>query len=375
MVAHTQIAHDLTYDDAGAINRSFCKRALLCTGEPPYLRSRRTTTPSAVKLPLLSIRGRDRIREWLDAAPKNLPTCGNAPNAIHLPLLRQQRLNLTLQINLQVTLVDLKNYFENKLEAVKKDILQELTVEIKKVKSRAASIETKYDLILGKINTLESTSKDAHKKQVDQEKRIVALEEQINQLRTEMKSLNEYKVSTDQQLAEFDAVKRNLNDVEQRARLTNLEVFGVPERKNEDLVATMVEIASHCECEFPVKREDFEYVTRVQPRTKQPGLPKTIVAKFKSIQLKDAFLSAARKRRGMTTTDIKITGDSKKVYVNEHLTSTNKAFLKAAREKCKSAGFSYIWTRNTKIYVRKNDKTPAIRLRSLDQIDDQKNST
>ncbi|KAI5634925.1 hypothetical protein NE865_12320 [Phthorimaea operculella] len=233
----------------------------------------------------------------------------------------------------QLTLVDLKNYFENKLEAVKKDILQELTVEIKKVESRAASIETKYDLILGKINTLESTSKDAHKKQVDQEKRIVALEEQINQLRTEMKSLNEYKVSTDQQLAEFDAVKRNLNDVEQRARLTNLEIFGVPERKNEDLVATMVEIASHCECEFPVKREDFEYVTRVQPRTKQPGLPKTIVAKFKSIQLKDAFLSAARKRRGMTTTDIKITGDSKKVYVNEHLTSTNKAFLKAARGK------------------------------------------
>ncbi|KAJ2937216.1 hypothetical protein O0L34_g19450 [Tuta absoluta] len=279
------------------------------------------------------------------------------------------------QIPDQLTLADLKNYFENKLEAIKKDILQELTVEIKKVESRAASIETKYDLILGKINTLESTSKDAHIKQVAQEKRIVTLEEEISKLRMQMKSLNEYKDSTNQRLAEFDAVKRNLNDVEQRARLTNLEIFGVPERKNEDLVATMIEIATHCESELPVKREDFEYVTRVHPRIKQPGLPKTIVAKFKSVKLKDAFLSAARKRRGITSTDIKITGDSKNIYVNEHLTSTNKAFLKAAREKCKLAGFSYIWTRNTKIYIRKNDKSPAIRLQSLDQIVDQRNAT
>ncbi|KAJ2937612.1 hypothetical protein O0L34_g12954 [Tuta absoluta] len=95
-----------------------------------------------------------------------------------------------------------------------------------------------------------------------------------------MKSLNEYKDSTNQRLAEFDAVKRNLNDVEQRARLTNLEIFGVPKRKNEYLVATMIEIAIHCESELPVKREDFEYVTRVHLRIKQPGLPKLSLPNF-----------------------------------------------------------------------------------------------
>ncbi|KAL4703123.1 hypothetical protein ACJJTC_000182 [Scirpophaga incertulas] len=160
---------------------------------------------------------------------------------------------------------------------------------------------------------------------------------------------------------------QSVGEVEQRARLNNLEIFGVPERKSEDLLLITSQIASAVG--VTITAQDVEFATRLPTRAKNSGLPKTVIIKFKTVQLRDSLLSAARKKRGLTTADINIPGDVRSIYVNEHLTPRNKTLLKLTRAKCKELGFQNVWTRNTKIYVRKHVKSPAIRIFNFEQID------
>ncbi|KAL4710052.1 hypothetical protein ACJJTC_011637 [Scirpophaga incertulas] len=118
-----------------------------------------------------------------------------------------------------------------------------------------------------------------------------------------------------------------------------------------------------------ITAQDVEFATRLPTRAKNSGLPKTVIIKFKTVQLRVSLLSAARKKRGLTTADINIPGDVRSIYVNEHLTPRNKTLLKLTRAKCKELGFQNVWTRNTKIYVRKHVKSPAIRIFNFEQID------
>ncbi|CAG9790218.1 unnamed protein product [Diatraea saccharalis] len=75
--------------------------------------------------------------------------------------------------------------------------------------------------------------------------------------------------------------------------------------------------------------------------------------------LKDNMVSASRKRR-MTTADLNISGDTKSIFINEHLTSYNKQLLKNAKEVCKNKQYIFTWTKNGRVYVRKGDTSPAL---------------
>ncbi|KAI5637423.1 hypothetical protein NE865_09854 [Phthorimaea operculella] len=258
--------------------------------------------------------------------------------------------DLTTQIN------DLKSHFNSKLDTIKSELLKEITNKITAVENSA---KTQHDALLEKINALETCLTQAKTSQKLQTKTIEDLQLKVSNMELEITSLKS-------KVSDCDSVKQTLNDVEQRARLNNLEIFGVPERKTEDLFTIMLSVGQAVG--VPMAKEDLEFVTRVPPRVKSPGLPKTIIAKFKSSQLKDTLLSAARKNRHLTSNDIGVPGESKHIYVNEHLTSVNKALLKAARTKCKELGFSHIWTRNAKIYVRMHEKSNAFRIFNMDQV-------
>lgn len=273
------------------------------------------------------------------------------------------------QQDISKQLSELKEYINIKFDA----LLHDLSSKVNSVESSVTKISQQYCTLLDKINNLNTDITDM-KACIDfQEDTISDLKQKVSVLEADNKSLTNKLTVFENKMSDFEGMKRSLNEVEQRARLNNLEVFGVPERKTEDLVTLMLSVSTAVG--EPITKEDMEYVTRVPSRIKTPGLPKTIVVRFKSTLLKDKLLSAARKKRGLTSTELGIPGDSKQIFINEHLTSDNKALLKAAREKCKELGFSYIWTRNSKIYVRQHDKTNAFRIYHVDQVNKMKIQT
>lgn len=54
------------------------------------------------------------------------------------------------------------------------------------------------------------------------------------------------------------------------------------------------------------------------------------------------------------------------VYVSEHLTLANKKLHAATRATAKEKGYKYVWIRNGRIFIRKNNECPSMVIRRED---------
>lgn len=152
-----------------------------------------------------------------------------------------------------------------------------------------------------------------------------------------------------------------LQQQQQRNRLCNLEISGLPESKNENLSDIAIKIANYAGVNLAP--EDIEHINRIQPRQSNNGRPRAVVLKLKSRLLKDNILAGIRKNRGVSTLDISMAGDSRPIYVNEHLTVDNKILYKQCREAAKFKSYQYVWIKNCRIYMRKSDNFPMTHIK------------
>lgn len=149
---------------------------------------------------------------------------------------------------------------------------------------------------------------------------------------------------------------------QQRARMMNLEIVGVPECKNENLLSYVFSLANYASIQL--QKEDVDNVTRVQKMHPSKDRPRNIIIKLKNRLIKDNLLSGLRKARVATTQNLGLSGESRRIFVNEHLTPENKMLYKLCRQKAKELGFQYTWIRNCMIYARKNNMSPHILIES-----------
>lgn len=173
----------------------------------------------------------------------------------------------------------------------------------------------------------------------------------------EIKNLHQLKTELEEVKVQNRKLRTDVNANEQRDRLLNVEIVGIPERDNENLNDIILNIGKRTEIDMG--SDDILQVNRVTPKLKVQGRPRNIVAKLRTRQLKDNIISQARKRR-LSTKDLDIQGSIVPVYINEHLTLYNKNLLKKAKEIANIKEYQYIWTKNCRIYVRKAVTIPII---------------
>ncbi|XP_063831022.1 uncharacterized protein LOC135080265 [Ostrinia nubilalis] len=161
-------------------------------------------------------------------------------------------------------------------------------------------------------------------------------------------------------------IETDLNRQQQRDRLLNLEITGIPEAKTEELPIIFQQIATISG--VSLSADDFEHINRVQPKQPVKGRPRSIVVKLKNRIHKDNIIAGIRKRRGITTKDLNLPGDSKPVYVNEHLTTQNKLLYKKCREVAANKMIKYVWIRHCNIFMRKDDTSPAVLINAEDDL-------
>ncbi|XP_046976428.1 uncharacterized protein LOC124542528 [Vanessa cardui] len=179
-------------------------------------------------------------------------------------------------------------------------------------------------------------------------KEIKRLEEENAQLRFDYENLDEKCKKLEARITQTDRkvseLQKQINNQQQWARMSNLEIVGLPELPKESPINLVIEIAKHAG--VTLKYEQIEFASRVQPMQSKPGRPKTLVAKLKNRELKDAILSGLRKVRGISTTDIGIGGNRRRFYVNEHLTPKNKQLFNKAKSIASDKSYKFIWVRN-----------------------------
>lgn len=137
----------------------------------------------------------------------------------------------------------IENAIANELAPIKKEIAD--------FQESLSFISCKYEKLSKKVEALECDFKSFKVTQTD-----------VNDLKT-----NVHKLEVDN------------NSREQWSRRSNVEIYGIPERKSENLVVLLKDIAQRIN--FPLNTDcDVDFITRVAPRENNLKKPKPIVVRF-----------------------------------------------------------------------------------------------
>lgn len=152
---------------------------------------------------------------------------------------------------------------------------------------------------------------------------------------------------TEGQLAEL---KRELNRLEWHNRKQNLEIHGVPQTANENLLSLVNEVAAKLDVPTLVP---CEIVSMHRLPTKPDKIP-GIILHFAQQPTRDRWLD---KRR-----NLKRPKDNE--YILENMTRQDKALLWSTKQWAREHNFQYVWHRNGNIFVRRKTGDPAKTVKS-----------
>lgn len=94
--------------------------------------------------------------------------------------------------------------------------------------------------------------------------------------------------------------------------------------------------------------------------------PATIFVSFVRKIDKDKLMSAIRKRRNLTSRDLDFLDevDPYKIYINHSLTQERRKLLAVAKNFKRENSYAFVWVRNGRIFIKKDEQSSAILIRS-----------
>lgn len=166
-----------------------------------------------------------------------------------------------------------------------------------------------------------------------------------------------------------------IDQLDQHARDNNIEIQCMPEFANENLVTSIKQLASVVSC--PLEDKEIMTCSRVAKANPSSSRPRSVVVKLYSPRKRDELLAACLKyNKSKTSEDLKlnsaalgISGAKQRIYVAEHLSPKNRELQAKARQVKRDKKYSFLWVRNGRVLLRKDDKSPAIWVKNLEVLD------
>jgi hypothetical protein len=154
-----------------------------------------------------------------------------------------------------------------------------------------------------------------------------------------------------------------MNSIQQYLRVNNLEIVGLPDTNEGETEETLlINALNDLEgLEEPVRPEDIDISHPLNSKRKDEK-PVHVV---RFVSRKTKFMILAAKKRE-TNKQFKLR--NKYVYINEHLSKSNRALFAAAQERKRALDFKFCWTRGGNIYLRKTENSPIITISCNDDL-------
>lgn len=264
------------------------------------------------------------------------------------------------QMDLKVFYNDLGKLLESKFSKMETTITQNIQTSIEKsITHKLQSIIKKE--ITSAIDTLQTeftqTTDFLAAEQLDLKKKSDATNDRVKLLEAEKMILSD----------EITALEKRLRPLEKASRNCNVEVHCVPEKKQENLINIF---KSLCEkIEVPIHDTDIGSIRRVAKMDTTSDRPRNILATLKSERLRDSMISAYRnynkshRNDPLNTNILGITGESKQIYIAEHLSPEMKELHSKTRKVTKGR-YKYVWIQHGNIYVKKTDDSELINIKN-----------
>lgn len=212
-------------------------------------------------------------------------------------------------------------------------------------------LDSLVDRLVEKVVTRLQESIDFNTKVIeDLKKELCIRDSKIKELQDNIAKVREESADETEQLHQY-------------TRRNNVEIHGVPEIQGEDTYEILKDIGKAVGCE--INKSDIDISHRMP--TSNKSLPRPIIAKFTNRWKKQELMAAKKQVRQLQSSTIGINASSRPVYINDHLTPKSKGLLKRAKD-LRLKGFKYVWTREGKIFVRKDDASPVINIRMIGDV-------
>lgn len=220
-----------------------------------------------------------------------------------------------------------------------------------------------------------------------QESRFASISSQIKSQNTEIQKSIEFmsqkydeavgkleslQVDFDKSQEYVKTLENKVDLLEKNARITTVELRNIPKSPTENK-ATLYNYVKKAgeKLSFKITDLDIKSVYRTRNKNTTPG---PIIAEFTTTSTKDNLIKYAREynkqnsNNKLNTTHLDVAGPSRPVYISEHLTYKASRLYFLARELAKDLNFSYCWTMNGQVYLRKKDGAPIIRINNESDI-------
>lgn len=221
------------------------------------------------------------------------------------------------------------------------------------------------DLISNQTDSLRETIADLMNSITKQNVLIKELESRVCTL--ERKSNEKIPCDFTALESTISQLQAEISDRDQAMLANDVEIAGCPESTNENCTHLVLTIAKKIGVELDVR--DIVRAERAGPprpivEGAAPPRPRPLAVSLARQAPRDALMRAARVRRALTTEGLQIPGPVRSIYVNERLTKHNRMLFLKARQLARDLKFEYVWTRDGKIFVRKEHGKKRDRLRS-----------
>ena len=150
-----------------------------------------------------------------------------------------------------------------------------------------------------------------------------------------------------------------------------MELQGVPVRKDEDVTQITLDLISKLDVD--IKEEDISIAHRLpvkqrygRTRLTKPVNHPTIIVRLVSRQIRNEIYD--KRFNAKMIEDFPVEG-MEKLFINENLTQRRKRLFWQSKQKAKELEYKYFWTPNGQIFVRKNEESEKVLIRTENDLD------
>lgn len=245
-------------------------------------------------------------------------------------------------------------------------VMAEVLKEIKSLRIDFNAMKTDFNVVQSDIRSTKESLQDLNSKWDEMEARFSGIEDRLIVAEGRLTSFSGVSKELAQAQETILDLKSQNNAQDQFSRQNNVEISGIPATSGENLNSLLNTLCTVVG--FKLSDTDVDTIHRVRPYRSeseldgQPSRHPSIVVRFTQRRRKEQLIAAVRSRRGLTTVDIGMPGRSSNLYVSDHLTPINKLLLKRVRALKVEKNYTYVWVKDCKILIRKNDSSNIIRI-------------